>query len=393
MNLSGAATATAVADSLGNYSFAGLANGSYTITPSKSGYAFTPASLSATINGANVAGQNFTATAVVSQNYSISGTITPASSGVGSLVTLSGSASATAMADSSGNYSFAGLQSGSYTITPSGSGTTFTPVSQPVTISSASVAGIDFSATSSAKLIFYDDFNGSSLTSDWTVISRHGEYSQNETECNIPQQVSVNNALTITTAAQTWTCGDFNPDGTVWHTPASWPYITGDIQWTGLNFLYGTVEIRAQFPDQRTSLWPATWLLSANCQSTNPLTGETGVGSCPVIGYPGYTEIDMTECFGSGWCQFHVANPDFAIGNGCDATYEVDTNFHTFTTVWTATGIKQYMDGVLESTCNQKLTQPMFLIIQTQTGGSGGTPNNSLLPASLVVDYVKVTQP
>lgn len=101
----------------------------------------------------------------------------------------------------------------------------------------------------------------------------------------------------------------------------------------------------------------------------------------------------MTECYGSGWCQFHVANPSFGIGNGCDATYVVDTNFHTFKTVWNSSGITQYMDGVAETTCNQKLSQPMFLIMQTQTGGVGGTPNNALLPATLVVDYVKVTQP
>jgi hypothetical protein len=35
----------------------------------------------------------------------------------------------------------------------------------------------------------------------------------------------------------------------------------------------------------------------------------------------------------------------------------------------------------------------MFLIIQTQTGGGGGTPNNAYLPATFMVDYVKVTQP
>jgi beta-glucanase (GH16 family) len=140
-------------------------------------------------------------------------------------------------------------------------------------------------------------------------------------------------------------------------------------------------------------LWPAFWLLGSNCQSTNPFTGETGVSPCPVEGYPGYTEIDTTECYGPGWCQFHVANPSFGIGNGCDATYGVDTNVHTFKTVWNSSGITQYMDGVAETTCNQKLSNPMFLIIQTQTGGSGGTPNNSLLPATLVVDYVKVSQP
>ena len=319
INLGGSAAASTIADASGNYSFGALPNGSYTITPSKSGFSFTPASLSATVNGANLGGQNFTATASAPQTYTISGTISPASSGAGSPVTLGGAASATTMSDSSGNYSFTGLSSGSYTVTPTSQSVTYTPVSQPVTVIGANVIGINFSAASAAKVIFFDNFAGSSLSSAWTVISRHGEYSQDETECNIPQQVSVNNALTITTAAQTATCGDFNPDGTVWHTPTSWPYVSGDIQWTSLNFTYGTIEVRAKFPDQSTSLWPAIWLLSSNCQRTNPFTGSTGVGTCP-NGTTGYTEIDMTECYGSAWCDFHVANPSFGIGNGCDAS-------------------------------------------------------------------------
>ncbi|MFI5110185.1 MAG: family 16 glycosylhydrolase [Terriglobales bacterium] len=245
----------------------------------------------------------------------------------------------------------------------------------------------------STKVVLFDDFPGKVLSPYWTVISRHGEYSQSETECNIPQQVAVNNGLTITTAAQNWVCGDFHPDGTVWHAPSSWPYITGDVQWTSLNFTYGTVEIRGKFPDQSTSLWPAFWLLGSNCQNTNPFTGETGISTCSNLGSSGYTEIDMTECYGSGWCQFHVANPSFDIGGGCDATYVVDTNWHTFKTAWDSSGITQYMDGVAQTTCGQQLSDPMFLIMQTQTGGVGGTPNNSLLPAELVVNYVKVTQP
>ena len=124
VTLTGAASMAVTADSSGNYSFTGLRNGSYTITPSKSGFSFTPASLSATVNGANLTGQNFAATATAPQTYSISGTISPATSGAGSLVTLSGSASATTMSDSSGNYSFTGLSNGSYTITPSKSGFT-----------------------------------------------------------------------------------------------------------------------------------------------------------------------------------------------------------------------------------------------------------------------------
>jgi hypothetical protein len=35
---------------------------------------------------------------------------------------------------------------------------------------------------------------------------------------------------------------------------------------------------------------------------------------------------------------------------------------------------------------------PMFLLIQTQTGGTGSTPNNSNLPATLQVSSVMVAQ-
>ena len=103
----------------------------------------------------------------------------------------------------------------------------------------------------------------------------------------------------------------------------------------------------------------------------------------------------MTECYGNApYCQFHVANPGFGIGNGCDAVYPTfnDTNYHVFKTVWTASSIAQSIDGALVTTCNQSLARPMFLLIQTQTGGVS-TPVDANLPAALVIDYVKVTQP
>ena len=393
VTLSGAAAATVTATSSGTYSFTGLANGGYAVTPSNGGYSFSPTSQAVTINGANVTGMNFTATAVA-PTFAISGSITPASSGAGSIVTLSGAASFTTSADASGNYSFTSLANGTYTVTPSSQTASFSPTSLPVTISNGNVSAVNFTATATSNVIFFDDFMGTSLGPAWTVISRHGEYSQQETECNIPQQVSVaNSLLTITAAVGPAICGDFNIDGSVRTAPSSWPYITGDIQWTSLNFTYGTVTIRGKMPAQKTSLWPAFWLLGSDCQVSNIYSGDTGFAGCPNLAQSGYTEIDMVECYGSGWCQFHIANPGFGIGNGCDVTYAVDTNFHTFQTVWTPTSIKQYMDGVLETTCNQSLNNPMFLIMQIQTGGSGGTPNNALLPDSLAVDFVKVTQP
>ena len=56
VTLSGTASATTTADPSGNYSFSGLDNGSYTVTPRKTGYTFTPTSRTVTVNGANVTG-------------------------------------------------------------------------------------------------------------------------------------------------------------------------------------------------------------------------------------------------------------------------------------------------------------------------------------------------
>jgi hypothetical protein len=70
--LTGTSTASTTANTSGAYMFSGLANGSYTITPSLSGYTFSPASLTVTVSGANVTAPPFT----VSRNNSGPGFIT-----------------------------------------------------------------------------------------------------------------------------------------------------------------------------------------------------------------------------------------------------------------------------------------------------------------------------
>ena len=117
-------------------------NGSYTVTPGTAGFTVTPASQSVTVNGANVGGVNFTATA---QAFSIGGTIT---GGAGATVTLSGGASATTIADGSGNYSFAGYPNGSYTVTPAQIGKVFTPTSIAVGVQGTNITGANFTVPS-----------------------------------------------------------------------------------------------------------------------------------------------------------------------------------------------------------------------------------------------------
>jgi hypothetical protein len=84
LTLSGAATKSTTTDATGNYTFSGLANGSYVVAASQSGYAFTPSTASVTVNGAAITGVNFTATAVpVSHNVTLNWTASTSSNIVG----------------------------------------------------------------------------------------------------------------------------------------------------------------------------------------------------------------------------------------------------------------------------------------------------------------------
>jgi len=130
-----------MSDASGNFVFNGLTNGTYTVTPSNSGYTFNPASVSVTVSGANVSGIAFLATPVPS-TYTISG----AAGIAAATISLSGSANATTTADASGNFSFTGLANGSYTVTPSKAGYVFSPASQSVTVSGSNVSLASFTA-------------------------------------------------------------------------------------------------------------------------------------------------------------------------------------------------------------------------------------------------------
>ncbi len=144
--LSGTASATTTADSSGSYDFTGLTDGTYSVTANRAGYTFTPSTQLAVVNGVNVTGLDFSATAQTKATYSISGTISPAAGGNGATVALSGATAATTTASSSGAYTFAGLTSGTYTVIPANSGYTFSPASQTVTVGSATVEGVNFTA-------------------------------------------------------------------------------------------------------------------------------------------------------------------------------------------------------------------------------------------------------
>jgi len=134
----GGHSATTAAD--GTYAIAGLTPATYTVTPSKSEYTFSPASLSVTV-GPNATGKDFAAT---QNTYTVTGTITSGGSGLPGVTVAAGSATTTTAAD--GTYTIAGLAAAAYTVTPSKTEYVFSPASLSVTVG-PSASGKDFAAT------------------------------------------------------------------------------------------------------------------------------------------------------------------------------------------------------------------------------------------------------
>ncbi len=111
-------------DSSGRVTFSGLLAGlNYTLTPSKTNYAFSPASVATGLLGGNQ-----TLTILGALRFTLSGRVTDHGNGLaGATVSLSGSQSGIATTNASGNYSFNVLGGGTYQIAPSAAGYFFAP--------------------------------------------------------------------------------------------------------------------------------------------------------------------------------------------------------------------------------------------------------------------------
>ena len=86
-------------------------------------------------------------------NFTISGAVSGAvKAGVTiALIDESEQQGGIAVTDSNGNYTFSNLSNGSYIVKPSLSGFIFTPTSQVVILSSATVTNIDFTAVENTQ--------------------------------------------------------------------------------------------------------------------------------------------------------------------------------------------------------------------------------------------------
>src|SRR6266545_4341312 len=143
LSRSGSLLQSATTDAVGAFRFDPMVDGTYVVTPSRTGYVFSPASRAVAVSGADVTGVDFTSS---TPRYVVSGTVTGATAVT--LTLSSGSAVlTTTVTDAAGQYAFAEVTSGSYTVTPSKASYAFSPTSRTVTVTTANVSGVSFSAT------------------------------------------------------------------------------------------------------------------------------------------------------------------------------------------------------------------------------------------------------
>jgi hypothetical protein len=121
--LSGDSSASATTDGAGYYKFTNLPNGSYTVTPSLSGYSFNPLSLPVVVDSGDAIVPRVIDTTTSTATYSMSGTIHVGSdSGAvlsGATVSIAG---LTATTGSAGTFTITGIPAGTYAFSVAKSG-------------------------------------------------------------------------------------------------------------------------------------------------------------------------------------------------------------------------------------------------------------------------------
>jgi beta-glucanase (GH16 family) len=233
--------------------------------------------------------------------------------------------------------------------------------------------------TAFGQYSFDDEFNGTSLdTNAWVALNRPGDSSNNEQQYLLPSNESVSGGnLAITCKVDS--------------SQAGYNYTSAMVQWKSFNFTYGTVEFRAKMAGGQGT-WPAVWLLGSNCQQTNVPSAD----NVPPCNWPepGSDEIDIAEIYGGLTTVHQSVYSGSSFYTYAASTNDVSQNWHVYKLVWAPGSLTWIIDGVTTYTVTSGVpSNPMFLLIETALGGvAGGTINNSTLPQTMLIDYVRVSR-
>jgi len=225
--------------------------------------------------------------------------------------------------------------------------------------------------------VWADEFNGTAVnTSNWVFeTGNNNGWGNNEKEYyQAANATVVNGALQIT--ARKENVGGFG-------------YTSARMKTQGLkDFKYGRMEARMKLPLGQ-GLWPGFWMMGSNISS---------------VGWPQCGEIDIMEHVNADNTIFGTAhwNNNGHVQYGKTTTVTNPGDWHVYSVDWTPTAITWFVDGaqycvidITNGTGNTGAFQnPFFILLNLAVGGNltGGGIDDSKLPATLYVDYVRVSQ-
>jgi beta-glucanase (GH16 family) len=236
-------------------------------------------------------------------------------------------------------------------------------------------------------LAWNDEFNGSSVdTSKWNVRQQANGYDE---VYNLPANVTETGGNLILTAKRQASNGK--------------PYTSGYVDTIGKKgFRFGKFEMRAQLPQANggsRGIWPAWWLRSDNAG------GEIDI--MEAWGDPGpQTGVSSEDPYGRVLGTVYANTNSPADGKSSGWSGSIGSlnlgGWHTYSVLWTATGITWYVDDVpfRSVTIAQypwissgfPTTANLRLNLQVSSNYYGKADATTTLPVSMVVDYVRIYQ-
>ncbi len=244
----------------------------------------------------------------------------------------------------------------------------------------------EISAPEGYKLVWHDEFDGESLSADWTYeIWDKGRVNN---ELQYYRKAEIDGKKTVEVADDILKINCFKgSDGNVYSGRINAKVNEG--------WQYGYIEARIQLPKGKGT-WPAFWMMPVNVDWENE-------------GWPKCGEIDIMEEVGAN--PNYVSSSLHAEGhvhtNGNQVTHEMlcsgaEDGFHTYAIEWTKEQIVTYVDGKVQlkyasdgTVKNYPYDKPFYIILNLAWGGTWGGYkgiDESALPTTLQVDYVRVFQ-
>jgi beta-glucanase (GH16 family) len=234
-------------------------------------------------------------------------------------------------------------------------------------------------------LVWQDEFNGTTLSSDWTpeIGTGNNGWGNNELQYYRAENTEVRDGYLIITAKS-------EPFGGRVYTSSRL------ITRAKKSFQYGRIDIRAALP-QGKGIWPALWMLGNSFSSVGwPACGEIDI--MEMVGGSSPTAGDNT-IFGTVHWENNGQHADFGGFNRLSSGIYAD-EFHVFSIIWDATKISWYRDDIKYHEINitpsqlSEFHQQFFFIFNIAVGGNWpGSPDaTTKFPQQMAVDYVRVFQ-